>query len=70
MLEIKKSEEYIISTFDIKMVAGSGKTKKEALEDYIKGANETIKKAEIELKNLKNYVEEAETLLKEILIKK
>ncbi len=63
MLEITKSCSYTISTYDVKMVIGSGETKEEALRDYIESASDLIHKTEIELNRLKENVKEANLYL-------
>lgn len=63
MLEVTKSSNYIVSTYDVGMVVGSGETEEGALRDYIESANKLIQKTEVELQKLKDNVVEAILIL-------
>ncbi len=61
MLEITKSSNYIISTYDVKMVIGSGETEEEALKNYIECAEEVLEKTKIAIVNLEKNINEAKS---------
>lgn len=64
MLDVTKRDSYMVVTYDVNMVIGSGETEEQALKEYIESANNLIKKTEIELEKLKDNVKEANSILK------
>lgn len=60
MLEVRKSEKYLVATYDVEMIVGGGYTEREALENYIEQTKKVIEKTEKGLEKLKTYVVESE----------
>lgn len=66
MLEISKTETYSVITYKGKAIIGTGKTEKEALENYLKKVDNALCELEDGIVKLKDYKKEAEELLKDL----
>lgn len=64
MLQVDKTEQYSVSTYDVGFVMGVGKTPKEAIEDYLKEARKTVDETEKALVKLRSHIAESEEMLK------